>query len=548
MKTIEVDALESALQEEESVKIAILDSGIDWTDNINVVERQNFIENDPVTTPLYEDTCGHGTSIASIIAGKGLDDNVRGVNPNALIYSARVLDENKQAPISRIIQAIEWAVDKDVDIINMSFGCEDYSPALKAAIDNACDKGILIVAAAGNESSNTANYPAADERVLGVTSISPDGNLSDFSNYGEGIDIAAPGESISVQGNFGEEIVATGTSLSAAHTTGVASLLLSKDTTKSPTFISMVMKASARVIPDVESFGLLDCERALELYEQVKENVDTIHDAESELVYHYVDDVISADADEEIQDYSEENVNGNWKATVHEANITNAAMKKGAKYPDYKSSGIRGMSKNPDFHGFSWRDPDNEYYGKKGYGVVNYMANYRYLVKIAFAYGDGNTYTDAADNLKGLTSDSKTAIKNAFENNIVSYMKNQGYTAAQKKAFVMGIAMHNAMDAFAHSTFKQSPNIGSWYRITHPEADSVAFCSDRHDFALQVQKNVINRYKGNRSGIHICHDFHDPDRSVYTTSVNFRLNKMKTFAEKAGVTNENILTDYGIID
>ena len=78
---------------QEKVKVAIIDSGVDLSDNLRIRERKNFRSEE--FNAIFEDTCGHGTSIASILVGKGVNSEVNGINSDIELYSARVLDENK---------------------------------------------------------------------------------------------------------------------------------------------------------------------------------------------------------------------------------------------------------------------------------------------------------------------------------------------------------------------------------------------------------------------------------------------------------------------
>jgi len=132
------------------VKIAIIDSGIDDCSDVSVERRINLVPGEEELTPFLEDQTGHGTAVAGIIAGKGEDTGVVGINNDVLIYSAKVLDGSNSAPLSRVIEGIYWAIDNDVDIINMSFGIDTESEALKLAVDKAVEKDILVVAAVGN--------------------------------------------------------------------------------------------------------------------------------------------------------------------------------------------------------------------------------------------------------------------------------------------------------------------------------------------------------------------------------------------------------------
>ena len=136
------------------------------------------------------------------------------VNPNIELYSARVLDENNEAPLSRVLKGIYWAIDKDVNIISISFGSEEYSESLKMAIDDAVSRGILVIAAAGNNGVDGAvEYPAAFENVVSVGAVNSQGHLSELTSTGGELDVVAPGMAVRVTSFFGEEALASGTSI-----------------------------------------------------------------------------------------------------------------------------------------------------------------------------------------------------------------------------------------------------------------------------------------------------------------------------------------------
>ena len=106
---------------QEKVKVAIIDSGVDYTEDIDVYVRKNFVPGEDEVSIIYEDICGHGTSVAGIIAAKDNEIGITGINPNVELYSARVLDAEKKAPVSRVVDAIYWAIENEVNIINLSF-------------------------------------------------------------------------------------------------------------------------------------------------------------------------------------------------------------------------------------------------------------------------------------------------------------------------------------------------------------------------------------------------------------------------------------------
>lgn len=182
-------------------------------------------------------------------------------------------------------------------------------------------------------------------------------------------------------------------------------------------------------------------------------------ESEEEKDIAHTDDTIEnslAENTDTFVDLSETTVNGSWSRDNHSAGITNSSFKAGARYPDEKDW-ISHMTIHPEFHGFSWRQ-NTEHYGMIGYGLANYVANYRYLVKLAFAYGNGHGYTYVnRSEIDGLLETSFNNIRTVMQD-ILDSSNNpiSGKSDSVQRAFVMGIALHTAMDTFAHSTFYKS--------------------------------------------------------------------------------------------
>ena len=149
------------------------------------------------------------------------------------------MDENNEAPVSRIIQGIYKCIEEKVDIINMSFGTVNKSEALEKAIKAAKDAGILMIASAGNrgDSDRAIEYPAAYDDVLAVGATNSSAIVSSISSVGDELDVYAPGEDIAVLDFLDKVQMIDGTSASAAEVTAVASVLWEKDKTKSADFI-----------------------------------------------------------------------------------------------------------------------------------------------------------------------------------------------------------------------------------------------------------------------------------------------------------------------
>jgi subtilisin family serine protease len=176
---------------------------------------------DQETTPILDSkkfpAYGHGTMVAGLI---------HLVAPKAMLMPVKVFAADGTATISQIVNGIYWAVDHNADVINMSFSTKDPSPALEKAIAYANSKGVICVAAAGNDGQAEVVYPAAYSTVIDVASTNDSTIRSLFSNYGGQIALAAPGEAVitTYPGNRYAEV--WGTSFSAPLVSGGAALLV----------------------------------------------------------------------------------------------------------------------------------------------------------------------------------------------------------------------------------------------------------------------------------------------------------------------------------
>lgn len=141
------------------VKIAVIDSGIykEHEDLYGIIVKEfNAINQDEQVI----DEFGHGTAIAGIIGGLNNEIGVVGIATNIEIYDVKVLDKYGRGDVRDLITAIDWCIEQNIDIINISFGYQTESVELKSAIDRAVDEGIILVAAAGNTYGFGVDYPA----------------------------------------------------------------------------------------------------------------------------------------------------------------------------------------------------------------------------------------------------------------------------------------------------------------------------------------------------------------------------------------------------
>ena len=473
------------------VKVAIIDSGINLTSDVDVYMRKNFIPGEDEVLPLYEDISGHGTSVSGIIAAKDNIDGITGINPNVELYSAKVLEYDLTAPISRIAEAIYWAIDQKVNIINMSFGTTTDSEVLRQAIQDANDAGILIIAAAGNH--GVVEYPAAYDGVIAVGSVDSKGNHSKGSAEGDALDLVAPGEQILSTGAFDGMMTTTGTSMSAPHVTAIASVLWQRDLSRSSDFIRTLLEYSANKYGDSKEygFGLVDLKFALNQYDKFKAIYDD--PAISVTISEVVANGSLEENQSEVDSFDDvPYVEGNWYNDTNKTSKTHAyfitqnpplsgnnlsILLAGASAPD---TIVGGMTTYPMYHG---------YYINTDGSNNNYMSSYLSILNIASA-----AYNGAFASMPYLSS---TNFGTSTINSLISQATNNQIPypiAPQRAIYIYGIAIHSATDIFAHSTAVNG------YRIKHTTnsnnglyyADDPNHVPNRWACATKMAQNVIS--------------------------------------------------------
>ena len=234
--------LAHGLAKGDHVLVAIIDSGVDTTHpEFGVLIADTFDVLDPAEPPHP-----HGTAIAGAIAAHS---RLMGVAPAAKILAIRAFGDSKgsaEGTTFNIIKSVDWAMSKGAQIINMSFaGPRD--PALARRLVTAREKGIVLIAAAGNAGPKSPPlYPAADANVIAVTATDSDDNLFAGSNRGEHIAIAAPGVDILLPSPGGGYQVSTGTSFAAAHVSGIVALILERKRELKPDAVRRILVSTAK--------------------------------------------------------------------------------------------------------------------------------------------------------------------------------------------------------------------------------------------------------------------------------------------------------------
>jgi hypothetical protein len=221
--------------------VAILDTGVDGNHpDLNVVGGVDCTMGAciPVATPT--DVLGHGTHVAGIIAAKDNGWGVVGVAPGARIWSVKVFTDSGAGSSLSVLRGLEWVIAHGgIEAANMSFGAPGATPwSISLALAFAKSTGVVLVAAAGNQSTSNTYWPAEHPAVISVSAIADfdgkpggkagigDDTRAPFSNYGPGVDLAAPGVSIKSTLPGSRYGLASGTSMAAPHVAGAALLYL----------------------------------------------------------------------------------------------------------------------------------------------------------------------------------------------------------------------------------------------------------------------------------------------------------------------------------
>ena len=220
--------------------------------------------------PTPTDNVAHGTALAGIIAAHHA---LIGVAPAALLLSARAFVAIDGKPPGSnsfvLLKGLDWLASNGAQIINMSFaGPSD--PLFLKSLKAAHDKGILAVAAAGNDGPKAApDFPAADPSALGVTAIDDADAILPQANQGSYVAVAAPGVDVLVLAPDGSYDTSSGTSIAAAHVSGAAALLLEKTPGLKPDDLIKLLTATALDLgpkgrDKTFGAGLIDPQKALE--------------------------------------------------------------------------------------------------------------------------------------------------------------------------------------------------------------------------------------------------------------------------------------------
>ncbi len=248
--------------------VAILDSGISKNHpdvSSQVTDRTNFSD-----STSDDDIYGHGTHVGGIVAA--LTNNgvgVAGVCPDCKLMSVKVLNDSGSGAYSWIANGITYAANHGAKVINMSLGGSQRSTTLENAVNDAWNKGVVVVAAAGNSGNQSKTYPGAYTKAIAVAATDSQDKKAYFSEYGSWVDVAAPGVSIYSSWNDSSSLsdpqpmclsttecykYASGTSMSTPMTSGVVALIWATSKYSTASEVRNRLEATADKIPGTGTY------------------------------------------------------------------------------------------------------------------------------------------------------------------------------------------------------------------------------------------------------------------------------------------------------
>ena len=289
----------------DSVKVAVIDSGINYEheDFGDIEPESGTIDSTSGSWVYYKyglgyqsklnDTLGHGTNVASVIASQINNLGCAGISPNVDLYVFKVTNSSNGYEWTAINSALQYCIDNHVDVVNMSFQAYEHavsygsssmgastncSTVLTTKLNNCYNAGITLVGAAGNYNTNEPSYPASNNHVISVGSLA-DGSITQKAGFSNtyGIDLVAPGYvQVADKGSSNAYKGTSGTSFSAPIVTAAIALYKQKYPNATPSEIESALYDSCDEIsgnPSWAGHGRLNVDRFLGLDENSPQSI-----------------------------------------------------------------------------------------------------------------------------------------------------------------------------------------------------------------------------------------------------------------------------------
>ncbi len=256
----------------EEIIVAVLDTGVqlDHPDLAGrVAEGFNVVGDGPP-----DDDVGHGTHVAGVIsAAVNNREGVAGMSWYNKVMPIKVLDSSGTGTTYSVAEGLIWAVDHGAKVINMSLGNYASAEFLHDAIRYAYDHDVVLIAASGNDDTDRPGFPAAYPEVFAVAATDENGQKASFSNYGDYIDVAAPGNNIPSTYPGNQYAALSGTSMASPHVAALAGLIRTMNPALSNEEVMTIMRETATDIGETGKdiyygYGEIDVARALQAAEQ----------------------------------------------------------------------------------------------------------------------------------------------------------------------------------------------------------------------------------------------------------------------------------------
>ena len=224
-----------------SIPVAVLDSGLDPRAGLAPLVSAGWDAVDP--DRALADPDGHGTQMAFLASGVFAADGLSASGAALPLVSVRAFDEDGKTSNFAILQALAYAAKAGAKVVNMSWGSGVDSDFLRAAVRSAAGQGLLLVAAAGNEPTGRAVYPAAYPEVIAVGGVGADGQPWANSNRGEFVDLSASASATLPAGSY------VGTSISSAAVANALAQYLSLHPAATPAAARAALSAALSPAP-----------------------------------------------------------------------------------------------------------------------------------------------------------------------------------------------------------------------------------------------------------------------------------------------------------